>query len=170
MVPYAWYSEGGRFLMENDIHAPDFLLRNVIRPWYASEYVRNTSVMTKSKLASEIRSYEAYLGDPSDWGDSGFQQLEKISAKIRDAGGRLIVIDMPITAMAKNTTHFSIYKNRMNSFVEHNKNDGIKYINLRDALDDADFFDGVHPRPKASHKLAYLSAAIINQTLNEVRD
>ncbi|WP_038909352.1 hypothetical protein [Dickeya oryzae] len=161
MVPYAIYAETGRDLVLSGVLK--FIPEGVILPWYPTEIIRNTLTPSDSETQKSKKSFMEYVGPVDEWNGSGFNQVIELADKVKANGGKLLLIDLPITSAAKDTPAYSAYQARMAKIVTTLKNnDSFIYANLQTELGDADFFDLVHPRPKATMHLAQLTAKQLN--------
>ncbi len=168
MVPYAWYSELGRYafnILGKNVLA--FGLQNtIIMSWYPSENERNTTVMTDEQFSAEMKSFTAYVGSTTEWGDSGFHDLTALAHRIHDEGGQLVVLDMPLTSWAQKPDLFPLYQTRMQATITPLQDAHmVHYASLLPDFTDTSFFDAVHPRPKVTTEIARLAAEPIRHAL-----
>lgn len=166
MLPYSIFAESTRVLFQRGVVRT--LPKSVADRWYAPQEVREAATLSQAAKLQGQKYFSRYVGPVSDWKDTGFDELISLGNKINAQGGRLILADLPVTSLGMETEAFPAYNIRMRKTVSTlQKNPSFTYLNLQDALGDADFFDLVHPRPSASPKLAALIANVVNAKLSK---
>ena len=162
MVPEAAYVSAARILV------PKKLRIGVPVAWYPPVKVRNSIVINKEQKVDQMAGYSAYLGPIDEQTDAGFQQLIELATLISNANGKLMVLDLPLPAWHSDESVIShLYDQRkLPYFAELQKLVNVQYQSMQGKFGEEDFFDGVHPKPRTSPKMARIAAEPINHLLS----
>jgi hypothetical protein len=147
---------------------PGHLPPGVVGQWYPAEEVRNEMVSSAERQTQQINSIASYLGPPEQRTDEGFHQLCKLAQRISENGGKLVVLDLPITQWHREASEpFGWYQARMKDCAARlEKIPGASYHNMQDGFRDEEFFDGTHPKPRNTPEWAQRAAVPINAELH----
>ncbi len=103
------------------------------------------------------------VGPVSAQTDEGFHHLIQMARRTQAAGVRLIILDMPITSWhAAAMPQFASFQTRKIPWLAKvRRYPNVRYVNLQKAVDDGDFSDFIHPRPRFTVQWAERAAKII---------
>lgn len=103
------------------------------------------------------------VGPVSVQTDEGFRHLMNIARKTSAAGVRLLVVDMPITTWhAAAMPQFASFQKRKEPWIAALKNyPNVRYVNVQNSVDDSEFSDFIHPRPRFTQVWAQRAAVIL---------
>ncbi len=162
MVPRAAYAETARKLV------PNKLPPGVPQPWHPPAKVRDSVIVSPEQKLDQVGSYCNYMGPVAEQTDGGLQQLVDLAECISSKGGKLVVLDLPLpTWHSQASMPFEDYERRKKPFVEKLQSiPHVVYSSLQTGFSDDDFFDGVHPRPRATLTLSKRAAEPIRVALD----
>jgi hypothetical protein len=181
MVPYALYSASLRSLLRNNFIPLEVVPPDIL-PWYVfavadrnkefSSYdeqnALNNVVLTQEKLSHDIKAFDNHLKALNEWGYLGLHDLENMASLIHQQGGRLIVIDMPILSIARRLPSYSVYQQKIKNCIAILENQNlVQYKNLQSSLDDSEFYDIIHIRPKGRYQISQFSSRTILPILHQ---
>jgi len=103
------------------------------------------------------------VGPLSAQTDEGFHHLIRMARRTQEAGVRLIILDMPITSWhAAAMPQFAAFQTRKLPWLaEVLRYPNVRYVNLQKDVDDSEFSDFIHPRPRFTVEWAKRAAKII---------
>jgi hypothetical protein len=128
----------------------------------------DTLILSDPGKRTALGNWLNYMGPVDQWTDAGLGSLVALAARIIGAGGRLIVLDLPIPSWhADNIPYFSEYQRRKTPFIDKLRSmDRVTYADLQSGFIDGDFYDSAHPRPKVTAMWADRAAAVLSPALD----
>jgi hypothetical protein len=127
----------------------------------------NTVVYSKQQNQDRIDFYNAQILDET--GEYSFDYVLRAAKMASDAGAQVVVIDLPTAKwLQQSTHHYAAYRKlRAGYITQLEKLPGVRYLNIETGFDDADFYDGVHPRYRITPTIAARIAPTIARALKE---
>jgi len=103
------------------------------------------------------------VGPASAQTDEGFHHLIRMARRTQEAGVRLIILDMPITSWhAAAMPQFASFQTRKRPWLAAVlRYPNVRYVNLQKDVDDSEFSDFIHPRPRFTNEWAKRAAKLI---------
>jgi hypothetical protein len=130
-----------------------------------SDAERNAITLREQDKKRYLEFWDGYMGGSSKLSDAQFRAFSELVEKIVIAGGRVVVVDLPLPPWhAQRSPYYAEYRRRTQQlFDELQSRLDIHVVSLQhDAVDD-DFSDEVHPKPKVAPLWAQQLAAVLNK-------
>lgn len=161
---------------ERNVSGPTFdVLVNLLRPFFLLHgSLRRNSILIQvwekyrgsSKAKAEAKPLECtkelrqHLSETAKTSHaviskSQFGALVDLSARVATKGGRLVLVDLPISKCLKITvSHWQDYQRLKTEYIASATVNGAAYLNFQDMDDDNSFNDAVHPLPDAAKRMS----------------
>jgi hypothetical protein len=162
MLPRAGYNTLIRLL-------PERLQLGLADPKNFSIEELNQITLTKEQRAERIRDFQRLITDET--GEKSLEVMMQMADRITAEGGQLVLVDLPASRwLEEGTTIPATYERLMKHYLSRlEKYDNVHYVKLEDGFSDDDFYDGIHPRARTTHKIAARAAPTIQAALNELK-
>ncbi len=134
-------------------------------PFTAEE--SNVVQYNEQQHQERIAYYNSETLDPT--GASTFAPLLDTVKRVSDAGGEVVIVDLPTAKwLQRATTHYAAYQRLRSAYLPQlEKIPHVRYINAEHGFSDEDFYDGIHPRNRVTPQIARIVAPTIQQALKD---
>jgi hypothetical protein len=127
----------------------------------------NAVVMTEDERRESMNYWRKLLGPPGPlMFDEQFAVLEQVCDQILAAGSKLILVSLPLPKWHKKLSPYeNYYEPRMAQELKRwSGRAGFVYLDMSDLDSDTDFYDEVHPRPRAARSWATRLATALSRS------
>jgi hypothetical protein len=125
-------------------------------------------VVTQQEKDQYLKYWRTMMGpaQPSSF-DEQFAVLDKICDRVLVQGARLLLVDLPLPRWHKAASPYqAIYETRAHQLFDRlSGRSGFGFLDMDHLDDDADFYDEVHPKPRAAAIWADRLAAALSPLL-----
>lgn len=121
------------------------------KPPKLTDAERNARVVSPEEQSGYLAFWRKYMGDVDRLEDASFRTLEATVEDVLRAGGRVVLVDLPIPAWhsAGSLLHAD-YARRMQALLpDLERRDGVRVLRLPGDANE-DFSDEVHPKPRVT--------------------
>jgi hypothetical protein len=125
---------------------------------------RNAVTLGEQDKNRYLAFWDSYMGGSGKLSDAQFRAFDKLIEQIMAAGGRVIVVDLPLPPWhAQRSPYYAEYQRRTQQlFDELKSRRDIPIVRLKQDAADTDFSDEVHPIPKIAPLWAEQVATVLN--------
>jgi hypothetical protein len=157
VVPPAWIPTASIAL--RPLLALDVAVKGTLRPlrqWLADELPPpdlDAVLIDDAKKEKLLRDWAARVGTPDGrLRDEQFEALVGLVRELVATGARIVLIDLPLPEWHRTRSpSFADYRQRLPRYLaELEEMPGVSYRNWQTAFPDSEFYDEVHPRPRAN--------------------
>lgn len=122
------------------------------KPRKLTDAERNARVISQPEQQDYLKFWRAYMGNVDALDDAQFQRLEQLVAHIESAGGRVLLVDLPIPSWHQQGSALAAdYRARIErQLPKLCARSGVKALRLAEQNTDEDFSDEVHPKPRVT--------------------
>jgi hypothetical protein len=110
-------------------------------------------IVSQQEKDHYLKYWRTMMGptQPSSF-DEQFAVLDKICDRVLAQGGRLLLVDLPLPRWHKTASPYqAIYETRAHQLFDRlSGRPGFGFLDMGDLDNDADFYDEVHPKPRAA--------------------
>jgi hypothetical protein len=113
---------------------------------------KETFNLTPAQRRTSLDFWRKYMGAPGENDVSAYRAFTAMAHRISARGSKLVILDLPIPAWHRNALPYdSLYHERAKPYFKATAQlPGVRYLSLREGFRDNQFYDSVHPRPRAS--------------------
>lgn len=124
-------------------------------------------VPTAERQGQYLAFWDDYMGGSGRLDAAPFVVLAKTIDTIVAAGGRVLLVDLPLPRWHANVSPYEAsYRQHWASLQQRlDRAEGVAFLSLRDADRPEDFSDEVHPKPRVAERWAVRLASALNSVL-----
>jgi hypothetical protein len=171
VLPDRWLEAGVRLIhpllvIDNAARDMTATLRQRIagKPAAFSDAQRDAMMVSDEERQRYLAFWADYMGNSKVLPDAQFQQLTTLVAHIAQAGGRVVLVDLPIPEWhSRQSPYYADYRARITQFFDQQHGQPrVAVAQLATGDADADFSDEVHPKPRVAQSWSRHLAAALN--------